>query len=29
MCVGAGEQIATSKFHSYNHEIAVTTRLLF
>ena len=28
-CVGAGEQIATSAFHSYNHEIAVTTRLLF
>jgi hypothetical protein len=29
VCVGAGEQIATSKFHSYNHEIAITTRLLF
>ena len=29
VCVGAGMQIATSKFHSYNHEIAVTTRLLF
>jgi len=29
LCVGAGEQIATSRFHSYNHEIAVTTRLLF
>ncbi len=29
LCVGAGEQIATSKYHSYNHEIAVTTRLLF
>ncbi len=29
ICVGAGEQIATSHFHSYNHEIAVTTRLLF
>ena len=28
-CVGAGEQIATSHFHSYNHEVAVTTRLLF
>jgi hypothetical protein len=28
-CVGAGEQIATSHFHSYNHEIAITTRLLF
>jgi len=29
ICVGAGEHIATSHFHSYNHEIAVTTRLLF
>ncbi len=29
ICVGAGEQIATSTFHSYNHEIALTTRLLF
>ncbi len=29
ICVGAGEQIATSQFHSYNHEIAITTRLLF
>ncbi|MGO8934791.1 MAG: transporter [Terracidiphilus sp.] len=29
ICVGAGEQIATSHFHGYNHEIAVTTRLLF
>lgn len=29
ICAGAGEQIATSHFHSYNHEIAVTTRLLF
>ncbi len=29
VCAGAGEQIATSGFHSYNHEIAVTTRLLF
>jgi hypothetical protein len=29
LCVGAGEQIATSKFHSYNHETAITTRLLF
>lgn len=29
ICVGAGEQIATSHFHSYNHEIAITTRLLF
>jgi hypothetical protein len=29
LCVGAGEQIATSSFHSYNHAIAITTRLLF
>ena len=29
ICAGAGEQIATSAFHSYNHEIAITTRLLF
>ena len=29
VCAGAGEQIATSRFHSYNHEIAITTRLLF
>jgi hypothetical protein len=29
ICVGAGDQIATSHFHTYNHEIAVTTRLLF
>jgi hypothetical protein len=29
LCMGAGVQIATSQFHSYNHEIAVTTRLLF
>ncbi len=29
ICVGAGEQIAASAFHSYNHEIAITTRLLF
>lgn len=29
LCMGAGEQIATSKFHSYNHGVAVTTRLLF
>jgi hypothetical protein len=29
ICVGAGEQIATSRFHSYNHEIAITTRLVF
>lgn len=29
ICTGAGEQIATSSFHSYNHEIAVTTRLMF
>ena len=29
VCAGAGEQIAISRFHSYNHEIAITTRLLF
>ncbi|HEY1648555.1 MAG TPA: hypothetical protein VGF96_11255 [Terracidiphilus sp.] len=29
VCAGAGIQIATSRFHSYNHEIAVTTRFLF
>lgn len=29
LCMGAGEQIATSRFHAYNHGIAVTTRLLF
>lgn len=29
ICAGAGEQIATSRFHTYNHGIAVTTRLLF
>lgn len=29
VCVGAGMQIATSQFHTYNHEIAVTTRFLF
>lgn len=29
LCLGAGEQIATSKFHTYNHGIVVTTRLLF
>lgn len=29
VCAGAGEQIAVSSFHSYNHEIAVTTRVLF
>lgn len=26
---GAGEQIATSKFHTYNHGLIVTSRLLF
>jgi hypothetical protein len=25
----AGERIAASTFHGYNHEIAITTRLLF
>lgn len=27
--IGAGEQIATSHFHSYNHEIAITSRVVF
>jgi opacity protein-like surface antigen len=27
--VGAGMQIATSKFHAYNHELAFTTRFVF
>lgn len=26
---GAGMQIATSHFHTYNHEVAITTRLIF
>jgi hypothetical protein len=29
VCGGAAMQIATSQFHTYNHEIAVTTRFLF
>jgi hypothetical protein len=29
ICAGAGMQIATSSFHSYNHEVAITTRFLF
>ncbi len=29
ICAGAGMQIAISQFHTYNHEIAVTTRFLF
>jgi hypothetical protein len=29
ICMGAGEQIATSHFHTYNHETAITTRLIF
>lgn len=29
ICAGAGVQIATSHFHTYNHEIAVTMRFLF
>ncbi|HEX4032255.1 MAG TPA: hypothetical protein VHX20_17960 [Terracidiphilus sp.] len=29
VCAGAGVQIATSRFHTYNHEIAVTARFLF
>jgi hypothetical protein len=27
--VGAGMQIATSQFHTYNHELAITTRFIF
>ena len=27
--VGAGMQIATSHFHTYNHELAITTRFVF
>lgn len=27
--LGAGEQIATSKFHAYNHNLIITARLLF
>jgi hypothetical protein len=26
---GAGMQIATSQFHTYNHELAFTTRFVF
>lgn len=29
LCVGGGEQIAVSQFHSYNHELIFTGRLLF
>jgi len=29
LCAGAGEQIALSSFHSYNHGILATARLLF
>ena len=29
LCVGAGEQIAVSSFHSYNHELIFTGRLVF
>jgi len=29
VAVGAGMQIATSQFHTYNHELAFTTRLIF
>lgn len=28
-CVGAGAQIAVTRFHTYNHEIAITSRLVF
>ena len=26
---GAGMQIATSQFHTYNHELAITSRFIF
>jgi len=29
LCVGAGEQVATSSFHNYNHELIFTGRLVF
>ena len=29
IAVGAGMQIATSKFHTYNHELVATARLIF
>lgn len=29
LCLGAGEQIAVSSFHSYNHELIFTGRLVF
>ena len=29
IAVGAGMQIATSQFHTYNHELAFTTRFIF
>lgn len=29
LVVGAGMQIATSEFHSYNHGLVITTRMLF
>lgn len=29
LCLGGGEQIATSQFHSYNHGLIFTGRLLF
>lgn len=29
LCGGAGEQIATSTFHTYNHQIIMTMRLIF
>jgi len=29
LCVGAGEQIATSSYHGYNHELVFTGRLVF
>jgi hypothetical protein len=29
ICIGAGEQIATTHFYTYNHEIAITSRFVF
>jgi hypothetical protein len=29
LCVGAGEQVAASSFHNYNHELIFTGRLIF
>jgi hypothetical protein len=29
LVIGAGEQIAFSKYHAYNHELSLTTRIVF